>query len=313
STGRSPATVRRYGDVLHDLDRHSAGAEPSAIPRGDLIRFAAAPRTDGGHRSPAGVNLRIAVLKAAFAYLLNEGLLPDNRAATLVAVKQPRRTPDYLSTNEVARLLTYLATRSSSRRLRDLVMTLVFWQTGLRVAEVARLTWGDLDLERHCLRDVLVKGGHRRDVPLNDEVVAVLSGYRVTSANPSFERPIFTGFQGRSLSVRAIQALFATWRAELGWARRLHPHVLRRTHATGALALGVDIATVADLLGHSDLRAVMAYAAVQDGPRRAALRRLGDLVPAEILKQIRGVASAANDAEETTCVEERFDESGAAA
>ena len=228
-------------------------------------------------------------------------------------MKQPRRVPEYLSTREVTRLLAHLAKRRSSNRLRDLVMVLLFWQTGLRVSELARLAWTDLDPERRCLRDVLVKGGHRRDVPLNDQAVAALRAHRDAHMNGADGGPIFTGRPGQKLSVRAIQAIFSTWRAELGWARGLHPHVLRRTHATGALALGVDIATVADLLGHQDLRTVTAYAAVQDGPRRDALRRLGALVPLEILEQIGVPNKPENDAEKSTCVEERFYERGEAA
>jgi integrase/recombinase XerC len=306
-TQRSEATVRRYRDVLGDFDHRNGGVEPSAIARGDLLRFVAAPRIDGRRRSPAGVNLRIAVLKAAFSYLLREGLLPDNRAASLVGVKEPRRTPDYLSTSEMRQLLAHLAMRKGRHCLRDLVLALVFWQTGLRVNEVARLTWAQLDLDRRCLRGVTVKGGHLRDVALNDQVIAALSGHRASSKRADHDGIFLTNWD-RPLSVRGIQALFSAWRNELGWARPLHPHVLRRTHATGALALGVDISTVADLLGHSDLRTVTAYAAVQDGPRRTALERLGALVPEQILNQIAAMDTPANDAKKRTCVEERFDE-----
>jgi site-specific recombinase XerD len=90
--------------------------------------------------------------------------------------------------------------------------------------------------------------------------------------------PIFATRAGRLLSVRAVEALFQTWRSELGWTRPLHLHVLRHMDATGALALGTDIATVADLLRHHGLRSVMGYATVQDGARRTALAKLGRLL-----------------------------------
>lgn len=307
-TGRSDLTVRRYREVLLELETFTRGADPDALARQVLLQFAACRRCDGDPRTAAGVNLRVAVLRAAFSYLHKEGRVSLNPTGSLVGVRQPRRSPDYLTTAEMLRLLTHLKTRRTMHRIRDIVLGVVLWQTGLRVSEVARLTWGDLDPERCCLREVLVKGGHRRDVPLGEQTLAALEALRATSsAGTTATAPIFEGRRGKALSVRAIQALFATWRTELGWVRRLHPHLLRKTHATGALALGVDVATVADLLGHRDLRTVMAYAAVQDGPRRNALRRMGALVPGDLLTHLGVVPrAAANDVEEMTCVEEPF-------
>jgi integrase len=53
------------------------------------------------------------------------------------------------------------------------------------------------------------------------------------------DAPLIARQDGKALSVRAIQALFENWRRELGWTRSLHPHVLRHTHATQALAVRV--------------------------------------------------------------------------
>jgi integrase/recombinase XerC len=311
--GKSPLSVRRYGDILRDFAASLSGGAPSACVPGDLVRFATAPRVDGQPRTPAGVNLQVAVLKTTFTYLHSEGLVPTNPAARLVGVPEPRRIPKYLTTAEVSRLVLHVARRPSVNRLRDLVMIVTFWQTALRVSELTRLTWGQLDQERKAFRDVLVKGGHVLDVPLNEETIAALVAYRARRGSIQDGDALFVRRDGKRISVRAIQSLFETWRSELGWTRALHPHVLRHTHATGALALGTDIATVADLLRHNGLRSVTIYAAVQDQARRAALAKLGALVPRGILEEI-----AANDAtkeatEKSTCVEEPFHELGEAA
>src|SRR5882672_8501364 len=83
-TVRSHLTIRRYGDVLRDLAVFSGSAEPRAISSDALVRFASAPRHDGRARAPAGVNLRVAVLKGAFSFLADHGLVPTNPAARLV-------------------------------------------------------------------------------------------------------------------------------------------------------------------------------------------------------------------------------------
>jgi len=310
---RSPATTRRYRDVLRELEPFLRSRGLQSFPHADLLRFAAAPRRDGLPRAPAGVNLRVAVLKAAFSYLHGESLVPTNVAARLVGVKEPRRTPKYLTNTEVSRLLTHLARRRSPNRVRDITMVVALWQTALRVSELARLAWGQLDIEQKSLRDVLVKSGHVLDVPLNDETIAVFLAYRARRGAIQDGDALFVRHDGKRISVRAIQSLFETWRAELGWTRALHPHVLRHTHATGALALGTDIATVADLLRHSGLRSVTVYAAVQDQARRAALAKLGALVPRGILEGIEANDATKEATEKSACVEEPFHELGEAA
>lgn len=312
-TQKSSLTIRRYQDILGELGRFTHDAAPDTLNKAILLRFAADPSTAGKPRTPAGFNLRIAVLRSAFRYLLDERLVPTNPAATLTGTREPHRAPKFLALGETVQLLQHIAGRPSVNGMRDLAMVITFWQTALRVSELARLTWAQLEMERRSLCGVRVKGGHVVDVALNDEVVAMLVGYRSRCAHSSGTDPIFATRAGRPLSVRAVEALFETWRSELGWTRPLYPHVLRHTHATGALALGTDIATVADLLRHQGLRSVMVYATVQDGARRAALTKLGRLLPEEILKRYAANGEGLRSIEETTCVESPFYELGGAA
>jgi site-specific recombinase XerD len=211
-----------------------------------------------------------------------------------------------------------VAASLSRHRDRNLALVVTFWQTALRVSELARLRTSQVDREARLLRDVLIKGGHVVDVTLNDETLAVLDRYLASRGELDADAPLFARSDGGRLSVRAIQALFERWKLELGWTRALHPHVLRHTHATGALALGVDIAVVADLLRHKGLRQVMTYAAVQDAGRREALRKLGRLVPSSFLAGAApvndGVATPGQPATSTqapraqsTCAEGPFD------
>lgn len=192
--------------------------------------------------------------------------------------------------------------------MRNVTLVVVLWQTALRVREIARLRIAQIDRDRRVLRDVLVKGGHMRDVALNDETVAMLDGYIAWRGETEPAAPLFARRDGNRLSVRAIQALFERWRAELGWMRPLHPHVLRHTHATGALAEGVGIETIAELLGHVGLRSVMIYTSVQDTGRRQALAKLGRLVPRDLIpKGIQPLPSGPEPARDSACAEEPFD------
>lgn len=276
---KSPSTIRRYRDVLAELDGFAPDVQPAQLTTPMLQRFASAARRDGTLRAPAGVNLRIAVLRAAFGHLADTGSTSANPSSRLVGVSEPRRVPKHLTTPEVHRLLDHVARNSREPTSRDVAVVVTLWQTALRVSEFARLKVGQFDREAALLRDVVIKGSHVLDVALNRQTVAVLAGYLAERGALSADAPLFSHKNGRSLSVQSVQRLFARWRADLGWTRPLHPHVLRHTHATAALAAGVDIATVADLLRHKGLRTVMVYATVQDRARRGALAKLGRLVP----------------------------------
>lgn len=57
----------------------------------------------------------------------------------------------------------------------------------------------------------------------------------------------------KRISVRAVQRIFE----KLGF----HPHMLRHTYGRELVSSGVDIATVAELMGHSDVNVTRRYAA----------------------------------------------------
>jgi integrase/recombinase XerD len=51
-------------------------------------------------------------------------------------------------------------------------------------------------------------------------------------------------------------------------------HSLRHTFATRLIELGVDILTIARLLGHADIKTTMIYAKAELGALRSAVKKL---------------------------------------
>src|SRR5205814_181530 len=92
-------------------------------------------------------------------------------------------------------------------------------------------------------------------------------------------QPAFPTRQGHPLSVDAIQrrlakhvtAAASTCRSLRG--KRVSPHVLRHTCAMNLLHAGVDIATIALWLGHSDIRATQTYLHADLALKERALSR----------------------------------------
>lgn len=66
-------------------------------------------------------------------------------------------------------------------------------------------------------------------------------------------------------------------------AKKATPHTFRHTFATLELLAGTDLATLAELLRHSDINTTAQYLHWIDTRRRDAVRKLAYTVPVEIL------------------------------
>jgi integrase len=113
--------------------------------------------------------------------------------------------------------------------------------TGLRLGEIMKLKWSDVDLSKQLLKVENTKSGKVRYVPINASVVTYLrdgQGKLFKINNPK------QGFRAACRRSR-VQAL------------RFHD--LRHTFATRSLQGGADIETVRQILGHSSLSVTQKY------------------------------------------------------
>lgn len=138
--------------------------------------------------------------------------------------------------------------------------------TGLRKTEIYRLTWADVNFELHTLQVRHGKGDKFRTVPL----VAPLEAY--LRALPRHSDYLFT-------SQRRDGYHAANRR---GWKQTLETlgiedfrfHDLRHTTATLLRMAGVDLQTIGEILGHSNLKHTQRYAHLPQKSRHKALEKL---------------------------------------
>ena len=149
-------------------------------------------------------------------------------------------------------------------------MVLLTLNTGLRRGEALQLRWADVDLLR---RELIVRGdnaktGKTRHIPLNNEAQATLQQWRFDSTSIEWA---FAGRDGERM-----HAVKSSWKGVLRSAAiaDFRWHDLRHHFASRLVMNGVDLNTVRELLGHSDLSMTLRYAHLSPEHKADAVAKL---------------------------------------
>jgi integrase len=211
--------------------------------------------------SPATVNRSLAVLKRIFNLAIKWGLVDKNPVRFVEFLKEPEGRLRFLGKDEQVALLG-----QCQGDIYDIVVLAL--RTGMRRGEVLNLRKADLDFERELICVAKTKTGRTRQLPMLAEVKAVLEKRIDGRAE---QEPLFKNQQGRQLKSCTISFAKALERAEIA---DFHFHDLRHTYATDLISAGVEIFTVAKLLGHTDPKiTARVYAHLSPEYRRSEMEK----------------------------------------
>jgi integrase/recombinase XerD len=210
----------------------------------------------------------LSAMKAFHRFLIDEELMEEDPAAEVATPKPIKRLPQWLSREEVDRLLAAPA-ETTARGLRDRAMLELMYASGLRVSELCSLSLGDLKADPGLLK-VLGKGSKERLVPVGEvalrKVVTYLSSARPALTLTRGSRFLFVGPGGRKLSRATFWRTIKRHALTAGITRNVSPHQLRHSFATHLIEGGADLRSVQAMLGHADIGTTQVYTHV-DGQR----------------------------------------------
>ncbi len=217
--------------------------------------------------SPVTLNRELTTFRSMLNRAKEWGYLFKNPMDAIKRIPMPEKNPPrFLSKEEIKKLL-----QVSSGKLRDIIIT--FLNTGLRRSELCHLEWGNIDLTRGIIT-VQSKTGFRtkshkpRYIPINSELRKVLER-KTKEGNSGY---IFTTKDGKLIKnnlLRDIQKVYKKVGIE-----NADIHDLRHTFASHLVMAGVDLATVRELLGHSDIKTTMIYAHLAPEHLKGATEKL---------------------------------------
>ncbi len=175
-------------------------------------------------------------LRSFFGYAEAIGAIQRDPTAGLRSPSQPRTVPHALTAAE----LDKLRAAAHAREPRRAACVDLLADTGARTAEAVGIVPADVLPDAVVLRKVKARPRHDTLMGVGGQMV-----YEWIVA------------AGQDAGVEGVR-----------------PHVLRATFATRLAEAGVDVRTIQELLGHSNLNTTQRYVAVTDERKRSAIRAL---------------------------------------
>ena len=242
----SHKTIKAYISCLRMFIRHLQPKHPRDATDSDLRTFLLFLIEHECYAS-ATVNQVINALRLLYVDLYGRPMV----LGTLPRPKRERKLPVVLSEGEVRRLFDALP------NLKHKTMLMLVYSAGLRVGEVVRLHWEDLDEERGMIHIRGGKGKKDRYTILSDFVVRALERYWKVFQPREW---LFEGQEaGKPYSIRSAEYVFEQAAQRAGIAKDVSIHSLRHAFATHMLEQGTDLRYIQDLLGHESVKTTEIY------------------------------------------------------
>jgi integrase/recombinase XerD len=209
---------------------------------------------------------RLMPVRQFFSWATKTNRILYNPASDIEMPRVEHRLPKHvLTANEVEQVMS-LPDLAKPLGLRDRAILELFYATGMRRGEVARLRIYDIDVDRRAVRINQAKGKKDRIVPITERALVWLLRYmrdiRPRLAVEPDDGYVFLAIDGQPLALNHITVMVSRYvtRAELGKTGSCH--LLRHTMATLLLEGGADIRFIQAILGHADLATTEVYTRV---------------------------------------------------
>lgn len=210
--------------------------------------------------SSATVNRRLSALRTFYHYLMRVEKVAVNPTLKITGPKKAKVLPSFVKENEMNKLLEEMALDDSFTGQRDRLVILMFYMTGVRLAELIGLREADVDFFAKYVK-VTGKRNKQRLIPFGDELEKAMKDYlalkheEVADADDAF----FVDTKGTPLRRDQVGTIVKSNLSKVTSISKRSPHVLRHTFATLMLNNDADLASIQKLLGHASLKTTEVY------------------------------------------------------
>ena len=265
-----PSSINKYQNLIENHVLPELGHYKLKDLNSDTLHGFLEKQGSTGNKKNGG-SLSISTLQTLL-YILNSSIkyAASNNMITLFSVHllgggKSAAPISCLSEKDESALDTYLSAHLSCRNM-GIMLSLY---CGLRIGEVCGLQWADIDFEhklisiKRTVQRIKVASGQRktklwvgtpkskssiRTIPIPDFLMSALYALSAQSCSDAY---ILTQTD-EPLDPRTLQYYFNKVTISCGIGK-INYHILRHTFATNCVALGFDIKTLSEILGHSNV------------------------------------------------------------
>jgi integrase/recombinase XerC len=208
---------------------------------------------------PGTLRHKVQAIRALYRYLLRRGEVTANPAAQVDLAKLAKPLPKFVRSRTVDAVLDADVDTGDFTQVRDRLIVMLFYETGIRLSELITLQDSAVDVNK---RELKVRGKRDKDriVPFGDELARWIEHYRELrrDVQPECGNLLVTA-RGKQLYPSLVYHVVHDALAATGATGKLSPHVLRHTFASVMLNDGAELNSVKELLGHESLAATQVY------------------------------------------------------
>jgi len=260
----SPATIDIYTRVLNMFQVFCTGAgitNARDIDKQTFKKYLLYLKERGNN--PRSQNTHIQHLRVFFNYLTTElEVFAENaNPAKKIGYMQIEDKLEVYSEQQIKQILAYFRKQKNRGDFlghRNYVIILTLTGTGIRLGELASITWNNIDFTNGLIT-VYGKKRSYSSLPLYEKLTTELGGYKALCEERfgNLSDMVFVSDQNRPVSQAAIQNMLKRLAKVMGF--RINAHQFRHYFAKQWILNGGDSLTLQRILRHSNLSTTQRY------------------------------------------------------
>ena len=223
---------------------------------------------------------RWSALNTFFNFLVMDDYLDVNPMTKTRRPKNRKEKPVvYLDENEINSILDRIREESKPQFVnRDLAIIVLGIGTGMRVGALTQINIEDIDFKNNTIH-VIEKGNKERYLKFGVNTRNILSAWlldRATYFDNVETNALFISQWRQRLTVEGVRKFMKKYADGIN-GKHITPHKMRSSAATNMAKAGVDIQTIANILGHQSVITTQRYAAVLEENQQKATEALDNM------------------------------------
>ena len=261
---RSELTVRTYRRSLEDFESYFKNRDCQLSWESvdsDIIRDWMESMMDKGDMAST-VNNCLSAVRSFFRFALARHMVEKDPAYAIKGPKKQKPLPQFVREEEMNRLIDIPEMWGDYYKdVRARTIIILFYETGIRLAELIGLDDKDIDFATHQLK-VTGKRNKQRIVPFGTELERELRQYRERRNREvldSKSTAFFLNDKGERMARHQVETIVKKHLSMVTTLKKRSPHVLRHSFATAMLNNGAGLESVRKLLGHESVATTEIY------------------------------------------------------